>query len=56
MLLATCGCTGRNYKKKKLYRSEREAQEQAEFAKIERQVTLTVYPCPYGRGYHLTSK
>jgi len=51
-----CGCTGQNGERKKLYLTENQAQDQAGFAKLDRQVDLKVYSCPYGHGYHLTSK
>ena len=52
----TCGCTGCDGRKKKLYRSKNQAQDQADFARFDRQVNLSVYHCPYSDGFHLTSK
>jgi len=50
-----CECKGKDGRKKKLYRNKREACEQAQFAKVDRQVQLSIYSCPNGTGYHLTS-
>ena len=54
--VSSCKCTGRNGQKKTLYLSERDAVDQADYAMIERDTRLSVYPCPYGKGHHLTSK
>lgn len=43
----TCGCTGQNGDRKKLYLTENQAQDQADFARAQRHVDLKVYRCPY---------
>lgn len=50
-----CGCAGKCGKLKKLYDTEYEAQEQSDYARHTRGVTLIVYRCPRSNGYHLTS-
>lgn len=51
----SCGCTGRDGRPKRLYRTESEAQENADYAWDKRGVHLRVYRCPRCPGYHLTS-
>ena len=48
-----CSWSG-SYKAKKLYLSRAAAERRAEILFEERQVRLSVYPCPYHDGYHLT--
>lgn len=52
---SNCGCTGKDGKQKASYQSEQEANDHMHYAMAERNVNLTVYECPYGGGYHLTS-
>lgn len=50
-----CSCCGKNGQKKMLYSSEIEALVVAEQRSKIIRWPLRVYPCPYGKGYHITS-
>jgi len=49
-----CTCQGGKGEFKVLYETEVLAQEQAEISKMKPGVSLKVYPCPYGSGWHLS--
>lgn len=49
-------CTSSAGKPKQTYRSEDEARRRARLIKEERGVSLDVYPCPHGDGWHLTKR
>lgn len=49
-----CTCKDSKGDFKVLYESEALAQAQADSSKRQPNVHLTVYPCPYGCGWHLT--
>jgi hypothetical protein len=49
-----CPCKGRNGEVKKLYATETAARDTAYYRQRESGETLRVYPCPSGKGYHLT--
>jgi predicted Zn-ribbon and HTH transcriptional regulator len=49
-------CTDSNGEKKELYESEETARTRAEIIEKEREIELTVYPCPHQNGWHLTKK
>lgn len=51
-----CTCVDREGALKQLYRSRSEADRHCRIAFAERRVTLSVYPCPTARGWHLTSR
>ena len=50
-----CTCCGKDGRKKMLYSTEGEALIVAEHRSKEIGISLRVYPCPNGCGYHLTS-
>jgi hypothetical protein len=47
-------CAGSDGSKKDIYHSPEEARQRAEYIKETRGVTLNVYRCEYGNGWHLT--
>lgn len=47
-----CSCKGKDGQAKKLYSTQKEALDVANFQSAE--IGLTVYPCPSGLGWHLT--
>ena len=47
-------CTGRNGELKDSYRSREDAWRRAGILRQEQGVTLTVYACEFGNGWHLT--
>jgi hypothetical protein len=47
-------CTGRNGEQKDSYRSREDASRRARILRQEQGVTLSVYACEYGSGWHLT--
>lgn len=49
-------CTCSNGFSKEAYRSADEAKTRASIIYKERRVSLTVYPCEYGHGWHLTKQ
>jgi len=49
-----CTCKDGKGEFKMLYETEALAQEQAEISKMQPGVSLKVYPCPYGSGWHLS--
>jgi hypothetical protein len=51
-----CSCRAKNRDPKNLYATEQEAREAADYCHERNGVRLRVYPCPSGRGWHLTSK
>lgn len=53
--IAMCNCSGKDGKRKKLYFSEYEATEMAELRSRETGITMHVYKCPEGEGWHITS-
>lgn len=50
-----CSCCGKDGVKKRLYSSEGEALYVAELRSKIIEKPLRVYPCPYGKGFHITS-
>jgi hypothetical protein len=50
-----CFCCGKDGKKKNLYLTESEASIVAEERRIATGITMHVYRCPYGDGWHITS-
>ncbi len=52
--LDTCFCVDSRGDFKYLYTSKKEAQKQIEFLLKNRAVKLTLYPCPFHCGWHLT--
>lgn len=53
--IAMCNCSGKDGKRKKLYSSEYEAIEMADLRSRETGITMHVYECPEGEGWHITS-
>ena len=51
---SACCCTSYDGKKKRLYRSKREAERVAGHIHVSRGVRLRVYECPDTHGWHLT--
>lgn len=51
----TCICSDQHGKYKQVYLTEEAARRRAQLIKKERHINLQIYPCPYGRGWHLTS-
>jgi len=49
-----CTCKDGKGEFKVLYETEALAQEQVNISKMQPCVSLKVYPCPYGYGWHLT--
>lgn len=49
-------CKDSNGNLKALYETRETAQRRADILAEERNVNLSVYPCPYNAGWHLTSK
>ncbi len=49
-LKSDCTCTDSNGETKYLYHSQQEI----EYILASKQVSLTSYPCPYERGWHIT--
>ena len=49
-----CVCVGASGEPKTLFASERDATRRANFLRRERGVDMSVYPCEYGFGWHLT--
>ncbi len=47
-------CTGRDGKSKQSYPTKQVAQRRAHIIQSKRYVTLTVYECQWGEGWHLT--
>jgi endogenous inhibitor of DNA gyrase (YacG/DUF329 family) len=52
----TCACIDHNGKAKESYQTEADAKKRAAIIYREKGVSLSVYPCPLGNGYHLTSR
>ena len=50
-----CSCCGKDGKKKNLYLTEYDANIVAEERRIATGITMHVYRCPYGGGWHITS-
>lgn len=50
-----CSCCGKDGKKKNLYLTESEACIVAEERRMATGITMHVYRCPYGDGWHITS-
>ena len=54
-ILSGCGCTDSNGKPKTLYATEEDAEKvRQQRAEKNDSLRLKIYPCPNGRGYHLT--
>jgi len=49
-----CLCTGSNGQLKNLYRTEANADEERQKSLEKRGVRLKKYPCPTGKGWHLS--
>lgn len=49
-------CTSADGSAKEAYQSKSDAQKRARIIKSEQGVTLSVYPCEHGNGWHLTKK
>jgi hypothetical protein len=49
-------CHGRDGQPKRSYDSEVQAKQVASVVEMRRAVTLRVYECPHGTGWHLTSQ
>jgi hypothetical protein len=47
-------CRGKNGKKKDIYETFQRAFDAAEHIRGDRGIFLNVYPCPHGKGWHLT--
>jgi len=54
--LDNCLCTDSKHQFKEIYMSEHEAENQAKYLKDMMGVTISVYPCPYSEGWHLTQR
>lgn len=50
-----CACCGKDGKRKNLYVSESEANIVANERRMATGITMHVYRCPYGDGWHITS-
>ena len=50
-----CTCCGKDGKKKNLYYSEAEATTIANERRLVTGITMRVYRCPNGSGWHITS-
>ena len=48
------GCTSGDGRTKQSYSSAEDAQQRADIRQRDGGVSLRVYPCPYGHGWHLT--
>lgn len=48
-------CTSQDGQPKESYRTQKEAQRRASILKREQGVTLQIYPCEFGNGWHLTN-
>lgn len=54
---STCGqCKDRNGKPKESYETKQGATKRARILQKEQGVSLSVYECPHGNGWHLTKK
>lgn len=55
-MLDNCLCTDRKHQFKEIYISEHEAEKQAKYLNDMLGITISVYPCPYNAGWHLTQR
>ena len=55
-MLDNCLCTDRKHQFKEIYISEHEAEKQAKYLNDMLGVNISVYPCPYNAGWHLTHR
>ena len=51
---STCLCTDSKQHFKELYSTEHDAEKRAKWLFDEQGINLSVYPCPYSSGWHLT--
>ena len=51
-----CLCTDKNYQFKDIYPNEHEAEQQAKYLNDILGINISVYPCPYNTGWHLTQR
>lgn len=49
-----CSCKDTHGNQKNLYLSYREAHEENKYLHETQRISLTIYPCPFERGWHLT--
>jgi len=49
-----CSCTDSKGQPKDLYDSKESAKKEANVLATQKRLQLSVYPCPYGYGWHLT--
>ena len=54
--LDNCLCMDSKYQFKDIYGSEHEAEQQAKYLNDISGVNISVYPCPYDMGWHLTRR
>lgn len=54
--LDNCLCTDRKHQFKDIYESEHEAESQAKYLHDIFGLNISIYPCPYSTGWHLTQR